>query len=188
MKGISRAVLTEFERVGILRHFRSDVFDQECCSIMRLLKYSSCGHSKESKAHTDYEFLTLVCANAPGLEIQNASGNWQSAPCNEGKAVILPGDMMQVASAGWVQSGLHKVQFGADERLSVIFFQGLGLQQQICYFENGSQVTSTFGKHLCGMLVRGAPHLQNALPLWETKLGTLIPERNPFRHGKDSIA
>jgi hypothetical protein len=65
------------------------------------------------------------------------------------------------------------------------FFQGLSLDQEIAYAVGAEMVTTTFGRHLCGMLIRGAPHLRTETDSWEEKLGVKIPEGNPFKRSKE---
>jgi isopenicillin N synthase-like dioxygenase len=186
MKHVSQSILGHVDAIGKLNQLPSDTFDQECCSIMRLLKYAAGHVEKESKAHTDYEFISLIKSNVQGLQVRNASGTWGMAPCGLGRAVILPGDMLEVATDGWVESSLHRVRVGEEDRLSIIFFQGIGLQQEITYSIRGETIRSTFGKHLSAMLVRGAPHLQTQLHSWQEKLGINIPDKNPFGTAKEA--
>lgn len=185
MKDVCQSVLGLLEARGKRTEGSGDLFGNSCCSIMRLLKYSKASVEAESKAHTDYEFISLIKADDQGLEVRSPSGAWEIVPCSIGKAVVIPGDMIEIFSGGWIQSAVHRVRFGAKDRLAAIFFQGLELEHEIGYALRGERVVSTFGKHLCGMLVRGAPHLRSALEAWETRLGGQIPEKNPFRSGKD---
>ncbi|MGA3080578.1 MAG: 2OG-Fe(II) oxygenase family protein [Terracidiphilus sp.] len=185
MKNISEKILNQLLIVGKLRGLPREAFSKECCSIMRLLKYAGRGDGNESKAHTDYEFISLIKADIQGLEVRSPDGRWRIVPCTANRAVLLPGDMLEVASAGWIESSLHRVRVGAEGRLAVAFFQGLSLDQEITYSIGTEKVTTTFGRHLCGMLVRGAPHLRAELSSWEEKLGAKIPEGNPFKQKKE---
>jgi isopenicillin N synthase-like dioxygenase len=185
MRLISENILDHLLRVGTLNCFPSEAFRKECCSIMRLLKYTGRDDGNETKAHTDYEFISLIKADTQGLEVRGPDGIWRIAPCSADGAVLLPGDMLEVATAGYIESSLHRVRVGPDGRLAVIFFQGMSLEQEIVYSVGAETIASTFGRHLCGMLVRGAPHLRAELGSWEQKLGMKIPEENLFKRKKE---
>jgi isopenicillin N synthase-like dioxygenase len=185
VKGLSAAILAELDNIGRLECIPKNAFECDCCSIMRLLKYAKQDEERESKPHTDYEFMSLILADGEGLEVFGPDGTWRMPPHDTGGAVLLPGDMLEVATGGWVRSALHRVRFGKAERYSVIFFQGLGLNQEIVYSVDGNPVTSTFGAHLSAMLVRGAAHLAASLDEWEQTLGVKIPQKNPFRLSKE---
>jgi isopenicillin N synthase-like dioxygenase len=186
MKRISEGVLDHLQQAGKLSGFPREAFNKDCCSIMRLLKYAGRDDENESKTHTDYEFMSLIKANVQGLEVRSPDGVWRVVPCSTNRAVLLPGDMLEVATAGWVESSLHRVRVRAEDRLAVIFFQGLSLDQEIVYSVDAEKVVTTFGRHLCGMLVSGAPHLRPELSYWEQKLGTKIPDGNPFKRKKEA--
>jgi isopenicillin N synthase-like dioxygenase len=151
---------------------------------MRLLKYEQGNIQKESKPHTDYEFMTLVGSTVQDLEVKSSSGEWHNAPCHPGKALLLPGDMLQVVTDGWLQSPLHRVRFGFEARFAAIFFQGLDLDEKIVYPSFDGDLSTTFGGHLCGMLVRSSPHLMADVDFWERELLISIPKKNPFRDKK----
>ena len=78
----------------------------------------SCGE------HTDYGLLTLVAADAPGLQVRNAAGAWVSAAPRPGCAVVNVGDALRVWSGGRWPPTLHRVvHANADApRTSVAFF------------------------------------------------------------------
>ena len=162
------------------------VFEADCCSLMRLLRYPAEHKKLQSKEHTDYEFISLICADSLGLEVKSAEGSWRYAPCLPNKTILLAGDMMEYATAGQIESALHRVIFGDTPRLSVIFFQGLPLSQPISIRFEEQIKNVTFGQHLCAMLIRSSPHLETNLSSWEQMLGTSIPRQNPFRTSKKS--
>jgi isopenicillin N synthase-like dioxygenase len=184
MKEACGTVLAELRRTDNVKNVWPDLFDKDCCCIMRLLKYEKTGIEMESKAHTDYEFITLVKSTAQGLEVKSPSGEWQKPYCHPGRALLVPGDMLEVITDGWIQSALHRVRFGLEERVAVVFFQGLELNERIGYSAPDPEFADTFGGHLCGMLVRSSPHLMAEVAFWEEKLRVRIPERNPFRSKK----
>jgi len=184
-KRVSLSALGALTARGASAALSARVFDSECCSLMRLLSYEAGAQPRMSKAHTDYEFVSIIISSAGGLEVKSPSSQWKQAPYGSNVAIILPGDMLEAASKGYVRSSLHRVRTTSEDRLSVIFFQGLPLDEPIPY--PGEVQDMTFRKHICAMLIRGAAHLQSRIPHWEKELKITIPARNPFRAGKDEV-
>lgn len=180
MRAVSSHVLLECAEQGWSLQQPLPTFDDSCCSIMRLLRYAPRPDTGNSKEHTDYEFLTLVVSDRVGLQTRNASGDLYTAPLTEGCGILLAGDMMEVVTQGRIRSTPHFVSYGGQERLSTIFFQGLRYDYPVPGTISADAGAKVFGQHLCGMLVRGAPHLQVRIGDWEAVLGCKIPERNPY--------
>jgi isopenicillin N synthase-like dioxygenase len=76
-------------------------------------------------AHTDYECFTILSQSAPGLQVQNAAGQWVEAPPIEGALLINIGDCMERWTNDQFRSTLHRVmnRSGRD-RYSLVFFHG----------------------------------------------------------------
>lgn len=76
-------------------------------------------------AHTDYECFTILATSAPGLQVQNARGEWIAAPPIPGAFVINIGDVMARWTNDVFRSTVHRVinQTGA-QRFSLPFFFG----------------------------------------------------------------
>lgn len=153
-------------------------FDGATCSMTRFLLYEVTGTVEISKAHTDYEFLAVVISEEDGLEIEHPGNRWVTVPLEKAKCVILPGDMMAVASHGNIAAVRHRVVFGKRRRLSVICFQGLKYDTPIPY--PGRAYKVPFGEHICSMKVRSTPHLEQALEEGRLKLRFDVPKRNPL--------
>lgn len=180
MLDISLAVHVKMKGSGLASGSLWDgCLDDRCCCLLRLLKYAKCGAVKMSKPHTDYEFLTMVHSGMPGLEVLGRDMKWTQPVCTKDECIILPGDMCEVMSGGRIRSTSHRVRFGMEDRLAVIFFQGFRLDQPL--EGESARMIPTFGHHLCSMLVRGAPHLQPQISDWEQRLGWPLPSVNPFR-------
>jgi isopenicillin N synthase-like dioxygenase len=168
---ISRANLPEF-------------FRRDCLCLMRLLKYRVDEVQKISKEHTDYEFLTLTIPSCEGLEVKSPAGVWEAVPCQDDLAVLLPGDMFEAVTDGYIRSTLHRVRIRENERKSVNFFQGLPLDFEFHCSRLGDMVPRTFGGHVFSMLLRGAAHLAPQAEELAKQLNIMVPSRNPFRLGK----
>lgn len=161
-----------------------DYFERDCLSLMRILNYRADETAQASKEHTDYEFVTLSLSTGEGLEVKSPAGNWEIVPHLEGQAVLLPGDMFEVVSRGYVRSTLHRARCGGKARKAVIFFQGLPLEFKIDYARLGDMAPRSFGDHIVSMLLRGSAHLAPQMEQIAKQLNLVIPVSNPFRLGK----
>ncbi len=82
---------------------------------LRLIHYPPSEHEVRSAktlgvgAHTDYECFTILWQNAPGLQVQNTSGDWIEALPVPGSFVVNIGDMMQRWTNDLFVSTPHRV-------------------------------------------------------------------------------
>jgi isopenicillin N synthase-like dioxygenase len=78
-------------------------------------------------AHKDSGFLTLLVQDGEGgLEVSDESGGWIAASPVEGAFVVNVGELLELASNGYLRATIHRVvtpRAGRD-RLSVAFFLG----------------------------------------------------------------
>ncbi|WP_339561295.1 2OG-Fe(II) oxygenase family protein, partial [Pseudomonas sp. EA_65y_Pfl1_P113] len=76
-------------------------------------------------AHTDWGMITILLQdNIGGLEVENAAGEWISAPPIPGAFIINLGEMVRILSNGLYHANMHRVlnnQSGVD-RFSVPTF------------------------------------------------------------------
>ena len=77
--------------------------------------------------HTDYGFLTILAQDeVGGLQVQNAAGEWISAPPIEDTFIVNMGDLVQTFSNDKYTSTLHRVvNTTGKERYSIPFFLDL---------------------------------------------------------------
>ena len=79
-------------------------------------------------AHGDINLLTvLVAGTQPGLQVQDVNGNWHDVSCDPGTIAVNTGDMLQMASNGYLPSTIHRVINPSNEipnqsRLSMPLF------------------------------------------------------------------
>ncbi len=150
--------------------------------LARFLKYSTLGRNLVSKEHTDYELLTIVIADGPGLEVQTPTGEWIAVEWKPLHSVIIPGDMFEVVSAGTIKATMHRVSVDDSDRHSVVFFKGPSLNFPIPNGYGGiGLIPRTFREHVFSMQIRSAPHLQDQLDWLSKHLDVYIPNANPFR-------
>lgn len=75
------------------------------------------------QAHSDFECLTLLFTEQPGLEVLNGKGQWIDAPPRPGTLVLNIGDMTEVLSGGQYIATRHRVRpMGQQERYSFPLF------------------------------------------------------------------
>ena len=147
--------------------------------MMRMIHYPM-QHEGEKKqtgvgSHTDFGCLTILGQDAVGgLEVQNASGRWISAPpVTEGYVVNL-GDMLEVWTGGYFVATPHRVTNPSHScsRYSVPFFFEPNLDAKIevlpdfCQDSSGYQGIQSpciYGNHLFDAFCRSYPHLADGV-------------------------
>ena len=193
--GVYRAVAEESRRLSValldyladrgwVRGLGSEILAGSSCSLMRLLSYECRRTPIVSKAHSDYELLSFILTEGPGLQVKNANGDWVDLQVEGPSAIVLAGDMAEALTSGRIQSPLHRVRLENGTRTSVIFFQGLPLGTRLSYSRGGIDCPPTFGAHILPLLARGAAHLAARLEEIEGELGCEIPTSNLFKSGK----
>jgi isopenicillin N synthase-like dioxygenase len=108
-----------------------DFFVTQCSSqelnTMRLLHYAA-GSAQDEKssvgisAHTDFECITLIYQDAPGLELTEPSGDWLDAPIAGGRIVVLLGDILERWTNGFFKATGHRVRETDEQRFSIVMF------------------------------------------------------------------
>lgn len=112
---------------GLDSHFFANKCASRELSTMRLLHYPandapvSANHVGIS-AHTDFECITLLVQDAPGLELRNRAGQWLDAPSDEGRVVVLLGDMIERWTNGYYRATGHRVRNTNEKRMSIVMF------------------------------------------------------------------
>ena len=98
---------------------------------LRLIKYpphpgAARANQLGAGAHTDWGAITLLAQDdIGGLEVQNAAGQWISAPPIAGTFVINLGDMFPRWTNGLYHSNMHRVlnnKMAGRDRYSIPFF------------------------------------------------------------------
>ena len=129
LPGFSVAVYRYFEELLALGHvlfrafaislgLREDFFEPMITrpiTQLRLIHYPETEHEAGDSAtlgvgaHTDYECFTILWQDAPGLQVQNTSGEWIEAVPIPGTFVVNIGDMMQRWTNDLFVSTPHRV-------------------------------------------------------------------------------
>jgi hypothetical protein len=68
-----------------------------------------------------------------GLQVEAADGNWIDAPPLDGSFVVNIGELLELASDGYLKATVHRVFTppATTDRLSVAFFLGANLNAQV---------------------------------------------------------
>lgn len=131
--------------IRVLRAFAAaleqpeDVFEPiyapEAHQLLKIIRYP--GRSDEDRqgvgAHKDSGFVTVLLQDEQaGLQVQG-DGGWIDAPPIEGTFVINIGEILELASNGFLKANVHRVVSppGAAERLSIAFFLGARLDATV---------------------------------------------------------
>ncbi|KAL4782900.1 hypothetical protein BJX76DRAFT_331507 [Aspergillus varians] len=118
-------------------------FDNPIQQKMKLIKYPPPPSAAESQGvgpHKDSEFLTFLLQATPhhGLEVQNKSGVWISAPPIDGSLVVNIGRALEAITRGVCTATTHRVSLAPSNyvdvdgtplgpRFSIPVFQGMSL-------------------------------------------------------------
>ncbi|MEO0922812.1 MAG: 2OG-Fe(II) oxygenase family protein [Pseudomonadota bacterium] len=91
------------------------MIDGSDANLLRVLHYPPLSDDvmpgeTRAAAHEDINLITLlVTGSEPGLQAQDADGNWHDVPCHAGYITINSGDMLAKASKGYYPSTPHRV-------------------------------------------------------------------------------
>lgn len=117
--------------LALAAKLEKDRFAKKCASrelsTMRLLHYPandapvSADHVGIA-AHTDFECITLLVQNAPGLELRSRAGQWFDTPSDESQIVVLLGDMIERWTNGYYEATGHRVRNSNEKRMSIVMF------------------------------------------------------------------
>lgn len=103
------------------------LFGGELCVFSRLIFYAGPGGTVERtrlEAHTDQSLLTAVIADAPGLEVEDADGNWRLVVPPPYSFTVFAGELMEFWSRGYLRACKHRVHGSAlrEDRHSIATF------------------------------------------------------------------
>jgi isopenicillin N synthase-like dioxygenase len=118
-----------------LRHWAAslgspeDVFDAAFAdtpaTLIKIVRYPAQADSPQGVgAHRDAGVLTLLLAEpgSRGLEVRDGSGEWIDVDPLPGAFIVNVGEMLEIASGGYLRATEHRVKLSARERISVPYF------------------------------------------------------------------
>jgi len=103
---------------------------------IKIIRYPGRDAEEETQgvgAHKDSGFVTVLLQDtARGLEVETPNG-WIGAPPKPGTFVINIGELLEMASNGYLKATMHRVVSppAGEERLSVAFFLGAKLDATV---------------------------------------------------------
>lgn len=142
------AAMSDVSRT-LLRHWAAslgsppEVFDaafaEAPATLIKIVRYPPRAASPQGVgAHRDSGVLTLLLAEpgSRGLQVRRPDGwghGWVEVPALDGAFVVNIGELLQVATSGYLRATEHRVDLGSatDERISVPYFFNPRLDAQI---------------------------------------------------------
>jgi isopenicillin N synthase-like dioxygenase len=114
-----------------------DVFDEAFAetpaTLIKIIRYPDrAATSQGVGAHRDSGVLTLLLAEpgSRGLQVRR-DGHWVDVPPLDGAFIVNIGEMLEVATRGYLRATEHRVNLTGPERISVPFFFNPRLDAQI---------------------------------------------------------
>ncbi len=111
------------------------IYAPEAHHLLKIIRYP--GRADDDRqgvgAHKDSGFVTVLLQDSQaGLQVQGGHG-WIDAPPVEGTVVVNIGEILELASNGYLKANVHRVvsPAGGAERLSIAFFLGARLDATV---------------------------------------------------------
>ncbi|MFP5076459.1 isopenicillin N synthase family dioxygenase [Rhizobium sp. YIM 134829] len=108
----------------------AEIYDPSPSQLLKIIRYpgrDSTGSDQGVGAHKDGGFVTVLLQDTtPGLRIRTEEGAWIEAPPVPGTFIINSGELLELATNGFVRADVHDVVTppAGTERFSVAFFLG----------------------------------------------------------------
>lgn len=109
--------------------FFAQIYEPHPSQLLKIIRYPGrdIAESDQVGAHKDGGFVTVLLQDIiPGLRVQQEDGEWIDAPPVPGTFVINTGELLELATNGFVRANVHGVVAPPTgvERFSVAFFLG----------------------------------------------------------------
>jgi len=101
------------------------------------VRYPGRDHTQSDQgvgAHKDGGFVTILLQDViGGLQVDDGEGGWIDAPPIRGTFVVNVGELLELASNGYLKANIHRVVTppAGSDRLSIPFFLGANLAATI---------------------------------------------------------
>lgn len=108
----------------------AEVYDPQPTQLLKLIRYPGRDVAESDQgvgAHKDGGLITILLQDlVPGLRVQTLEGEWLEAPPVPGTFVINTGELLELATNGFVRADVHDVVAPPPgvERFSFAFFLG----------------------------------------------------------------
>ncbi|OYR17008.1 2OG-Fe(II) oxygenase superfamily protein [Brucella grignonensis] len=123
MKAIAQAL-------GQSKDFFAQIYEPHPSQLLKIIRYTGRDVAESEQgvgAHKDGGFVTVLLQDVvPGLGVQREDDVWIDAPPVPGTFVINTGELLELATNGFVRADVHGVVAppAGTERFSVAFFLG----------------------------------------------------------------
>ncbi|WP_257714011.1 MULTISPECIES: isopenicillin N synthase family dioxygenase [Rhizobium] len=108
----------------------ADIYEPQASQLLKIIRYPGRDVAETDQgvgAHKDGGFVTVLLQDTtPGLRVRTEDGVWIDAPPVPGTFVINTGELLELATNGFVRADVHDVIAppAGVERFSVAFFLG----------------------------------------------------------------
>ncbi|AZZ80875.1 MULTISPECIES: isopenicillin N synthase family dioxygenase [Gordonia] len=122
--------------LGAPESFFDAAFAELPATLIKVVRYPGTADSAQGVgAHKDSGVLTLLLVEpgSEGLEVETAAGSWVEVPPVEGAFIVNIGELLEVATGGYLRATRHRVRAprpGTD-RVSIPFFLNPALDEVI---------------------------------------------------------
>ena len=109
--------------------------------LLKIIRYPGRDVAESSQGvgpHKDGGLLTVLLQDTvAGLRVQSEAGDWIAAPPRPGTFIINTGELLELATDGYVRANIHDVVAPPDgmERFSIAFFLGARLDATVPLIE-----------------------------------------------------
>nr|WP_196108175.1 MULTISPECIES: isopenicillin N synthase family oxygenase [unclassified Ochrobactrum] len=116
--------------LGQPEDFFAQIYEPHPSQLLKIIRYPGRDVAESEQgvgAHKDGGFVTVLLQDVvPGLRVQREDGEWIDAPPVPGTFVINTGELLELATNGFVRADVHGVVAppAGVERFSVAFFLG----------------------------------------------------------------
>src|SRR5690554_6000196 len=136
------------ESLGVEPDFFDDAFAERPSTLIKIVRYpgkDDPGSQQGVGAHKDYGVLTLLYVEdgKAGLQVEK-DGEWIDAPPVNGAFVVNIGELLEVATGGYLKATTHRVisPKSPNERISVPFFFNPALDKKLPLIELPPQLAA----------------------------------------------
>lgn len=118
------------EALGQREDFFAQIYEPRPSQLLKIIRYPGRDIAESEQgvgAHKDGGFVTVLLQDVvSGLRVQREDGEWIDAPPMPGTFVINTGELLELATNGFVRADVHGVVAppAGTERYSVAFFLG----------------------------------------------------------------
>ena len=149
MTGVALRLLRAFARSLSLP---ADAFDalygthpNEHVKLIRYPGQAATASQQGVGAHKDSGFLTfLLQDDQPGLQVEVTPDNWVDAVPKPGAFVVNIGELLEIATNGYLRATVHRVVSppARKERVSIAFFLGAQLDAEVPIYQLPAQLAA----------------------------------------------